>query len=108
MQNILEKLGINRKSFTVIFICLSIVVYFIIYSIFGNRGILDYFHLKQQLEEKSLESKQLSTQIQNKENRVKRMQDNSLDLDLLDEEVRKNIGQAKKNEIIIYDTNSQL
>jgi len=107
MHKLLKNIGIHQKSFIIIFICFIASVYFITYSIFGKRGIIDYFQIKNKLEEKSLESDKLFTKIKNKENLVKRMKNESLDLDLLDEEIRRNGGQANKNEIIIFDTNIQ-
>jgi len=107
MHKFLKRIGIHQKSFIIIFTCLVASLYFISYAIFGQRGIIDYFQIKNKLEEKSLQSDTLFIQIQNKENLVKRMKNESLDLDLLDEEIRRNGGQANKNEIIIFDTDIQ-
>ena len=41
--------------------------------------------------------------MQNKKDMVNAMSVDSLDFDLLDEQVRKNLGYASKNEVIIYD-----
>ena len=101
IRQIVRKLNISKKQFIISSICLSIALYFIIYGIFGNRGVLDYFSLKSDLENRSLTQDKLSIEIQNKKNLVDRMKDESLDLDLLDEQVRKNLGYAKKNEIVI-------
>ncbi len=107
MHKLLQKIGIHQKSFIIIFTCLIASLYFISYSIFGQRGIIDYFQIKNKLEEKSLESDKLFIKIKNKENLVKRMKNESLDLDLLDEEIRRNGGQANKNEIILFNTDLQ-
>ena len=41
--------------------------------------------------------------MENKQNMVNGMSVESLDLDLLDEEARKDLGYAGKQEIVIYD-----
>ena len=41
--------------------------------------------------------------MENKQNMVNGMSGESLDLDLLDEEARKDLGYAGKQEIVIYD-----
>ncbi len=102
LNNALQKIKDDKKSYYTLFGCLFVMAYFVLYAIFGTRGILDYFSLQSELEKKSLIKDQLSTKIQNQQNLVDRMQNDSLDLDLLDEQVRKNLGYAKNNEIIIY------
>lgn len=99
-----QKITISKEFFVTIFVCLAVIVYFLIYAIFGNRGIVDYFHLKSDLKAKNLEKDKLFIQIQDKQNLVNSIRDDSLDIDLLDEQVRKNLGYATKNEIVIYNS----
>lgn len=106
LQSILEKSNVNKKSFIIICVCISAIFYFLFYTIFGNRGILDYFKLQNTLQERNLVKDKLFMKIEDKKNLVYGMQNQSLDLDLLDEQVRKNLGYAKNNEIIIYQDES--
>lgn len=105
LSNILQKLKDDKKSAAILFSCILVVLYFIFYAIFGTRGVLDYFALKSEFKERTKIKEELDIKIQNKQNLVDRMQNDSLDLDLLDEQVRKNLGYAKKKEIIIYEKN---
>jgi len=78
-----------------------ISIYLIYFLINGQRGMLKYFYLTK----KNLESTQTlnSLQIENDYyvDRIKRLQTNTLDLDFLDENVRKNLGFIDKNEQVI-------
>ncbi len=64
---------------------------------------MQYFQIKNELQEKELVKEGLENKIENKQNMVDGMSVDSLDLDLLDEEARKNLGYAGKEEIVIYD-----
>lgn len=101
-RELLKKFFPNRQSFVIFSICFTIFLYFTLYTIFGHRGVIDYFRLNKQLQEQNLIKDQLSVTISDKKNLVDGMRNESLDIDLLDEQVRKNLGYAKKNEIIIY------
>lgn len=103
LENTIKKLSKNRKQFIIFTVCLSIILYFVFYTIFGTRGVVDYFKIRSQLQENNLTKDKLFIEIENKKNLVDRIKDESLDLDLLDEQVRKNLGYAKKDEIIIYE-----
>lgn len=102
LEDILKKFNVSKKPFIISCVCISIVSYFILYTIFGQRGVIDYFNLRSNLQEKNLVKDQLFMKIQDKNNLVNGMKNESLNLDLLDEEVRRNLGYAKKNEIILY------
>jgi cell division protein FtsB len=102
LEDILKKFNVSKKPFIIFCVCASIFSYFIFYTAFGQRGITDYFHLKANLQEKNLVKDQLFMKIKDKNNLVNGMKNESLNLDLLDEQVRKNLGYAKNNEIILY------
>lgn len=79
------------------------VLYFFYYTIFGGKGIVKYFQLEKELHKKELIKNDLQAIMKNKQNMVDGMNLKSLDLDLLDEQDRKNLGYVNKNEIVIYD-----
>ena len=54
------------------------------------------------INQKNIDSKKIEKEIASIKNKIERLQGDNLDSDLLDEEIRKNTGYAKKNEIIIY------
>ena len=78
-----------------------VFLYLIYFLINGQRGILSYIKLK------NINSKYLNElHIFNKQNdflidRIARLQPNSIDLDYLDEKLRKNTGFIKNNEIVV-------
>jgi cell division protein FtsB len=84
-----------------------LVIYFFYYTVFGEKGVIKYFSLQKELQHKNQTMGSLQNKMQNKQNMVDGMNSQSLDLDLLDEESRKNLGYAKKNEIVIYNQKSQ-
>jgi cell division protein FtsB len=94
---------ITKQIFIATAITIAVVLYFIFYALFGGKGLVQYFQIKNELQEKELVKEGLENKMENKQNMVNGMSVDSLDLDLLDEEARKNLGYAGKEEIVIYD-----
>lgn len=103
MQELVKKWGITKQVFITGWVCVAIFLYFTFYTIFGDKGIIKYFELRKILEERDLVKSSLQNKVQNKQNLVNGMNLKSLDLDLLDEQARKNLGYAGKNEVVIFD-----
>jgi len=74
------------------------LVYFLIN---GQRGLLKYFYLTKQNLEYNLTLADLKVENKYFNDRIKRLQPNTVDLDFLDEQVRKKLGLIDKNEIVI-------
>ena len=85
-------------SFLITFFIFLYLVYFLVY---GQRGLLQYFYLSKQNQEYNETLAQLTSKNQYMSNRIKKLQPNTLDLDFLDEKVRKKHGLIDKNEIVI-------
>ena len=85
-------------SFLIIFFIFLYLVYFLVY---GQRGLLQYFYLSKQNQEYKETLAQLTSENQYMSNRIKKLQPNTVDLDFLDEQVRKKLGFIDKNEIVI-------
>jgi cell division protein FtsB len=85
-------------SFLITFFIFLYLVYFLVY---GQRGLLQYFYLSKQNQEYNERLSQLTSENQYLSNRIKKLQPNTVDLDFLDEQVRKKLGLIDKNEIII-------
>ena len=85
-------------SFLTTFFIFLYLVYFLIY---GQRGLLQYFYLSKQNQVYNERLSQLTSENQYLSNRIKKLQPNTLDLDFLDEQVRKKLGFIDKNEIVI-------
>ena len=85
-------------SFLIIFF---IFVYLIYFLINGQRGLLKYFYLTKQKQEYNQIFANLKFENEYYVDRIKRLQPNSVDLDFLDEQVRKKLGFIDKNEMVI-------
>ena len=95
---ILKNRVILYLSFLVTFFIFIYLVYFLIY---GQRGLLQYFYLSKQNQEYSQKLAKLTLENDDLSDRIKRLQPNTVDLDFLDEQVRKKLGLIDKNEIVI-------
>ena len=85
-------------TFLITFFIFLYLVYFLVY---GQRGLLQYFYLSKQNLEYNETLAQLTSENQYMSNRIKKLQPNTVDLDFLDEQVRKKLGLIDKNEIVI-------
>ena len=85
-------------TFLITFFIFLYLVYFLVY---GQRGLLQYFYLSKQNQEYNETLAQLTSKNQYMSNRIKKLQPNTVDLDFLDEQVRKKLGLIDKNEIVI-------
>ncbi len=95
---ILKNRVILYLSFLVTFFIFIYLVYFLIY---GQRGLLQYFYMTKQSQEYSQNLAKLTLENDYLSDRIKRLQPNTVDLDFLDEQVRKKLGLIDKNEIVI-------
>tara|TARA_B110000196_G_C20891471_1_gene541509 strand:+ start:52 stop:363 length:312 start_codon:yes stop_codon:yes gene_type:complete len=78
-----------------------ISIYLIYFLINGQRGLLKYFYLTKQNSENTETLNNLKVDTEYYSDRIKRLQPNTIDLDFLDEQVRKKLGFIDKNEMVI-------
>ena len=78
------------------------VIYFMFVSLFGDKGLIEYYSLKKESLRIENEKAELQNKIRLKKNMIKAMNYDSLDLDLVDEQSRKILGYVGKDEIVIY------
>lgn len=102
LYNFVKKHNITKPVFVGYFIGFSVIAYFIFCTVFGPKGLLEYNALKSQVANKESIKQDLISKMQVKQNMVEGMNLNSLDVDLLDEQARKVLGYAGKNEVIVY------
>ena len=95
---ILKNRVILYLSFLVTFFIFIYLVYFLIY---GQRGLLEYFYLSKKNQEYNQLLSKLTLENDFLSDRIERLQPNTVDLDFLDEQVRKKLGLIDKNEIVI-------
>ncbi len=78
-----------------------LVLYFLKPALQGQMGFFRYLQVQAQIEQLSIERDELVAEREYLENLTKRLSNNYLDLDLLDEQARKKLGLIRDNEIII-------
>ncbi len=81
---------------------LSIMFYLLFHAISGERGVLALFTETRKLDEVKAELARVKAQHDTLEHKVHLLSDSSLDLDLLDEQVRRVLGMANKNEVVYF------
>ncbi|MDX2082445.1 MAG: hypothetical protein SFV53_00440 [Rickettsiales bacterium] len=102
LHNLVKKHNITKPVFIGYFICVAVILYFVSCTIFGAKGLFEYNRLKDQIANEEGIKHDLFSKMQIKQNMIEGMNLNSLDIDLLDEEARKVLGYAGKNEVVIY------
>lgn len=96
------KYHISKPLFIAYFIALFLIAYFIIFTVFGNKGLIKMLYLQERIANKETIRQQNSNFVKSKEDLIKGMKAESLDLDLLDEQSRKILGYVGEKEIVIY------
>ena len=72
------------------------------HAVSGERGVLALFTESRKLAILKEELAEVSAKREALESKVRRLSDNSLDLDLLDERARIVLGMAGKNEVVYF------
>lgn len=85
---------------------LSVMFYLVFHAVSGERGVLALFTETRKLDEIKAELSRVKAQHETLEHKVRLMSDRSLDLDLLDEQVRRVLGMANKNEVVYFPEDS--
>ncbi len=80
----------------------SIFLYFAYHAIQGDRGIIAWLWLSQQVEEAQVTATTISSERIVLERRTDALGPGKLDLDLLDERVRLTLGYAHPDDIVIF------
>ncbi|MDP3936218.1 MAG: septum formation initiator family protein [Alphaproteobacteria bacterium] len=84
-----------------IIVGLSIFVYFAYHGFSGERGVLKYWTIQNELDEKEFELLELQTQRQKLEEKIKRLNPKSIDLDFLEEQAMKVLNFFHKDHIVV-------
>ncbi len=82
-----------------------LLIYFVYHSFYGNKGIIAYFSLNQQLETAYISLESVRDERIELEHRVKLLRPDSLDKDMLDQEARRVLGVAMPNEQVFVISN---
>jgi len=84
----------------------SLLGYFGYHAIQGDRGLMAWLTLKQQLRQADAQLASLQSEQLSLANRVQRMSPASLDADLLDEQTRLMLNYARDDEVVIMKPES--
>jgi len=95
----------KRKIATILFFA-ALVLYFLYNIMGGDRGIIALFKLNKQHGALEQDVKTLSAEKIMLQDKVGRLKSDSLDLDLLEEQVKENLGYAKGNETVYMEDKS--
>ncbi len=89
------------------FMALSIMSYFIYHSIQGDRGILAWVQIHECLRQVELQLKEVTQEREELEEKVHDLRPESINRDLLDQQVRLQLGYSRPDEIIILKLNKR-
>lgn len=90
------RMGFHNILPTLLFVV--VLIYFSYHAISGERGLLALIQLSQKIDQARSELDIVHAERLKYERNVKLMRDDSLDLDLLDEQARRLLGYADKDE----------
>ncbi len=76
--------------------------YLCFHAVSGERGLFAWFSENRKLETLKAELAEVAARRQALDRKVKGLSDNSLDLDLLDEQARRELGMAGKGETVYF------
>ena len=86
------------------FLCLLVISYFSYHTVWGNRGFLKMLEIKDQIQEATQLAEATRAEkkaLQYKTNALKNAK--TIDLDVLEEEALRVLGQTNANNLVIFD-----
>ncbi|TMV79689.1 septum formation initiator family protein [Thioclava sp. BHET1] len=83
-------------------ITFSAGTYFTFAAVQGDDGLFRRIQVEAEAQSLTAERDQLQAQLDELENKTKRLSDNYLDLDLLDQQARSVLGLMRPDEIVIH------
>ena len=98
-----KSLALKNKLylFFLYLISLFIFIYFIFFLLYGERGVISYFNIKNKNSDHKNELNNLNIKNNLLSERIKRLDPNTLDLDYLDEKIREKTGYLSDDELMI-------
>lgn len=95
------------RNIVLTFIMSFLILYFIYHSFSGERGVFVYLKLGTQYKELQNELESTRAERLAIEHKVNLLQNNSLDLDLLEEQAKSVLSYAKENEDVYIKEENQ-
>lgn len=78
-----------------------LVGYFVFHAVQGERGLLAYLHLQQELAQANAVERELAAQRAELRHRVGLLRPDSLDPDMLEERARRVLNFARPDEVVV-------
>ena len=104
----LRQIKENIAATIVPFVCACFVVYLGYHGLYGDHGLITMMRLNKDIERLEFDLAAMQEERQVLERRIQSMRPESLDIDLLDEQARAQLGFAKPNDLVILDPLSSL
>lgn len=82
---------------------LGAVAYFAYHTVEGDRGVLAYVRLKNEILEAEMQLAKVTTERQSLEHRVLLLRPDHLDPDMLEERARAMLNMGRDDEVVIFD-----
>lgn len=82
-------------------LCILMGGYFVFAAVQGDFGLFNRIQIEANIHDLKQELALLDTEVSQKENLTKRLSDDYLDIDLLDEVTRSRLGYLRADEIVI-------
>jgi cell division protein FtsB len=90
-----------RETSYVIKILVLLLAYFLFHFIEGNRGLISYFEVTTELEQKKSDLVKLEKEVKGLENKVVLLRDGSIDPDMLEERAKSQLKLYSKDEFVV-------
>lgn len=84
------------------FIGITILFYFLFHTLHGERGLMTWLALNQQIKESKIELSRVSSERSKLSNKINYLRLTSLDPDLLEERIRQVLNYGHENDVYIY------
>jgi len=92
---------VQKKNIVAGFL-IAATIYFTFFFLFGNYGFLKYSKLQIEKEVKELELQKLAKENEELNAKISSFRNKNINKDLLDEQVRKNLGLTGQDEVVIF------
>ena len=92
------------RRVSVSFLGVSATFYFVFHVFHGDRGLITWVQLRQQVVEVEATAKAMATERKHLEKKVRLLHPESLDPDMLDERARLMLNFGHPDELVILDT----
>lgn len=97
----IKKINVKKDSL-LSWLLIVLIFYFLFYFLFSRYGFINYANFKASKNKADIKLQEVIVKNKHLEDKISYLKEENLDKDLLDEQVRQNLGYVKENELIIY------